>query len=297
VIKSGIHYSLDDFSSKTPDDDLNRAEAVFRKTKVPISDGFRSPILIWAIYGSGREFWRSYKSESKVPLLIHGTSSAFTHHGWEPPGRVELGADNSLGFTHYEARSDGYRRGWRDELHCALILPDVVEQWREPFHRGFVMSTFSVERSTNIFGFRVTLLAIFVDRDPPLEGNHLIDYSRVTFNLKQVFLEPATRVQAPEIRFFTMIHDLRFTQPDSPESISAVSYMTNRCLSLDEAQMPPGYRSSRKFSEAARRRLNLNGPAEVTHSWGRRGVLYGVTIMTSIVFMICMNRKRLARLH
>ena len=290
VMKSGIHYSLDDFSSWAPDDERNRAEAVIRKTDVPRGDIFNSPVLIWAIYGSGWEVWRPYQAEGKVPLLIHGTSPALANHGWKPPGRVELGADNSLGLTRYEARSDGYNRRWRDELHGALIPPDVVERWREPFDKGFTISTFSVDRFTNAFGLRIPLSATFADYDPPIQGTNLFEYARATLNLKRVFLETATVVKEPEIKFLTMIHDCRFTQPESSQSIYTVSYMTNRWLSLEEAQKTSGYQSSKNFAQAARRTLNLEGTMEKEHFWGRKMVLVSF-IFTSISVAVILIKK------
>lgn len=290
VMKSGIHYSLDDFSSMAPDDGLNQAEAVIRKTDVPRGDIFNSPVLIWAIYGSGREVWRPYQAEGKVPLLIHGTSPALANHGWKPPGRVELGADNSLGLIRYEAKSDGYNRRWQDELHCALVPPDVVERWREPFDKGFTISTFSVDRFTNAFGLRIPLSATFADYDPPNQGTNLFEYARATLNLKRVFLETATAVKEPEIKFLTMIHDRRFTQPESSQSIYTVSYMTNRWLSLEEAQKTSGYQSSKNFAQAARRTLNLEGTMEKEHLWGRKMVLFSF-VLTSISVVVILIKK------
>jgi hypothetical protein len=295
VMKSGVYYSLNDFSWMTPDDGLNRAEAVIHKTDVPRGDIFNSPVLIWAIYGSGWEVWRPYQAEGKVPLLIHGTSPALANHGWKPPGRVELGADNSLGLTRYEARSDGYNRRWRDELHGALIPPDVVERWREPFDRGFTISTFSVDQSTNAFGLRIPLSATFADYDPPIQGTNLFEYARATLNLKRVFLETATVVQEPEIKFLTIIHDCRFTQPESSQSIYTVSYMTNRWLSLEEAQKTPGYQSSKNFAQTAQRTLKLEGTVDKEHLWGRRMVLFSFILTSFSVAVILIKKGHYAK--
>lgn len=291
VLKSGIHYSLDDFSSWTPDDERNRAEAVIRKTDVPRGDVYNSPVLIWAIYGSGWDVWRPYQAEGKLPLLIHGTSPALANHGWKPPGRVELGADNSVGLTRYEATSDGYHRRWRDELHCALIPPDIVERWRKPFDQGFIISTFSIDRSTNVFGLRIPLSATFSDYDPPIEGTNLIEYARSTLKLRRVFLETATPVQEPEIKFLTMIHDCRFTQPESSQSIYTVSYMTNRWLSLEEAQKTHGYQSSKTFSEAVRRTLNLRKSAKIKFLLDRR-TLFVFANLIAFVFVVLIFKNR-----
>ena len=290
VMKSGTHFQLNDFSAVAPDNGLNRAEAVVTKTVVPKGDLFQSPVLIWAIYGSGKQFWRSFQAEGKVPLLIHGTSPALANHGWQLPGRVELGDDNSLGLTVYEARSDGYHRSWSDELHSALIPPDRVTRWSPPFDEGFVMTTLSVENCTNVFGLRIPLSATFIDKDPPTQGSRLVEYARATIHLKRVFLETSTAVKEPQINGLTMIHDRRFTQPDSPDSIYTVSYMTNRWLSLEEARKTADYESSRNFAQAARRTLGLESRWDKKHE-GRRRILYLGFISASFVFVMLMMKR------
>ncbi len=165
-----------------------------------------------------------------------------------------------------------------------------MERWREPFDKGFTISTFSVDRSTNAFGLRIPLSATFADYDPPIQGTNLFEYARATLNLKRVFLETATVVQEPEIKFLTMIHDCRFTQPESSQSIYTVSYMTNRWLSLEEAQKTSGYQSSKDFAQAARRTLNLEGTMEKERLWGRKMVLVSF-IFTSISVAVILIKK------
>jgi hypothetical protein len=103
-------------------------------------------------------------------------------------------------------------------------------------------------------------------------------------------LETATVVQEPEIKFLTMIHDCRFTQPESSQSIYTVSYMTNRWLSLEEAQKTPGYQSSKNFAQAARWTLNLEAPIKNEHLWGRTMVLF-IFILTSIPVVVILIEK------
>ena len=97
-------------------------------------------------------------------------------------------------------------------------------------------------------------------------------------------------VQEPEIKFLTMIHDCRFTQPESSQSIYTVSYMTNRWLSLEEAQKTSSYQSSKNFAQAARRTLNLEAPIKNEHLWGRTMVLF-IFILTSIPVVVILIKK------
>ena len=136
----------------------------------------------------------------------------------------------------------------------------------------------------------IPLSATFADYDPPIQGTNLFEYARATLNLKRVFLETATVVQEPEIKFLTTIHDCRFTQPESSQSIDTVSYMTNRWLSLEEAQKTPGYQSSKNFAQAARRTLNLEAPIKNEHLWGRTMVLF-IFILTSIPVVVILIKK------
>jgi hypothetical protein len=66
--------------------------------------------------------------------------------------------------------------------------------------------------------------------------------------------------------------------------------MTNRWLSLEEAQKTSGYQSSKNFAQAARRTLNLEGTMEKEHLWGRKMVLVSF-IFTSISVAVILIKK------
>ena len=92
-----------------------------------------------------------------------------------------------------------------------------------------------------------------------------------------------------------MIHDCRFTQPESSQSIYTVSYMTNRWLSLEEAQKTPSYQSSKNFAQAARRTLNLEAPMDKEHLWGRKTVLFSFILMSISVAVILIKNVYYAK--
>jgi hypothetical protein len=66
--------------------------------------------------------------------------------------------------------------------------------------------------------------------------------------------------------------------------------MTNRWLTLEEAQKTSGYQSSKDFAQAARRTLNLEGPIKKEHLWGRTMVLFSF-ILTSISVAVILIKK------
>jgi hypothetical protein len=71
--------------------------------------------------------------------------------------------------------------------------------------------------------------------------------------------------------------------------------MTNRWLSLEEAQKTPGYQSSKNFAQTAQRTLKLEGTVDKEHLWGRRMVLFSFILTSFSVAVILIKKGHYAK--